>query len=257
MEKIKLNYSHSGTVARITLAAEKGNILDSIMMNDLKKAFIEFAGKPEIKLLVFEGEGKHFSFGASVEEHKKEHAAEMLRSFHNLFYSIRDLAVPVVALVSGQCLGGGMEVALAANFIFADQSARFGQPEVVLGVFPPPASVILPEKIGLARAEELLLTGKSVTAAEAHQMGLVNKVFESKEAMNIGLEEFIRDFIAPRSASSLRFAVKASRAKFNHVLGNFLAHLEDMYVNELMETNDACEGINAFLEKRAPVWKNR
>lgn len=256
MEKIKLHFTNRETVARVMLSSEKGNILDHVMMKDLHDALAQFTLMPDLKLIVIEGEGKHFSFGASVEEHKKDQAAEMLRSFHQLFYSVRDLAVPVTALVSGQCLGGGMELALICNFIFADKTARFGQPEIVLGVFPPPASLILPEKIGLAQAEDLLLTGRTIDAAEAFRIGLVNKVYEDKTTMQAGLETFINEYIEPRSASSLRFAVKAARVKFNHLLSNFLPQLEDMYVNGLMETRDANEGINAFLQKRSPVWEN-
>lgn len=257
MEKIKLAFTDNETVARIQLASEKGNILDHVMMKDLHDVFAKFTLMPSLKLMVFEGEGKHFSFGASVEEHKKEMAAEMLRSFHQLFYSLRDLSIPAIALVSGQCLGGGMELAIMCDLIFADKTAKFGQPEVVLGVFPPPASIILPEKIGLAKAEDLLLTGRTVDAIEAQQLGLVQRVFDDKSAMEAGLQEFIKNFILPRSASSLRYAVKAARVKFNHVLTNFLPHLEDLYVNSLMETQDANEGINAFLQKRVPVWEHR
>ena len=256
MEKIKINYIHDSTVAQIIFDDGKGNVLDSVMMDELQQLLNSFKQKKEIKLITLEGAGKHFSFGASVEEHRKDSAATMLRSFHQLFFTLRDLYIPTLAKISGQCLGGGMEVAIMCNFLFADKTAKMGQPEMVLGVFPPPASVILPEKIGLARAEELLLTGKSISADEAKTMGLVNEVFEDKAALEAGVETFIRQMILPKSASSLRYGVKASRAKLNHLLGNFLPMLEQLYVNELMNTNDANEGINSFLEKRKPVWEN-
>ena len=140
--------------------------------------------------------------------------------------------------------------------MFADRTAKFGQPEIVLGVFPPPASIILPEKIGLASAEEFLLTGRSIDADEAKSIGLINHLSEDKLSLNSWVEEWISGNIAPKSASSLRFAVKAVRAKFNHVLSNFLPQLESLYVTQLMETHDANEGINSFLEKRKPVWEN-
>lgn len=256
MEKIKVSYLNNNSVAQIILDDGKGNVLDHIMMEELQQLLSSFKEKKEIKLITFEGAGKHFSFGASVEEHQKDMAAAMLRSFHQLFYTLRDLAIPTLAKISGQCLGGGLELALMCNFMFADKSARLGQPEIVLGVFPPPASVILPEKIGLARAEELLLTGKAITADEAKVFGLLNEVFDDKSKLDDGVVSFIEKYIVPRSASSLRFGVKASRAKFNHVLGNFLPMLEQMYVNGLMNTRDANEGITSFLEKRKPVWQD-
>lgn len=256
MKKINTTYSSENSIVTISLDDGKGNILDRSMMDELQYIFDALTKKEELKLIVFEGTGKHFSFGASVEEHKKEYAATMLRIFHQLFYSLRDLSIPTLAKVSGQCLGGGMELALMCNFIFADKSAKFGQPESVLGVFPPPASILLPEKIGYARAEELLLTGRTINAEEAKTMGLVNAIFDDKELLDSGVNNWIENNILPKSASSLRYSVKATRIKLNHLITSFLPQLENMYVNQLMETHDANEGIQSFLDKRKPVWTN-
>ncbi|UCH66761.1 MAG: enoyl-CoA hydratase/isomerase family protein [Ignavibacterium sp.] len=256
MQKLKLEYTHNNSVACIILDDGKGNVLDSIMMGELKNLLNSFRNNNDIKLITFEGAGKHFSFGASVEEHTKANAPAMLKSFHQIFYAITDLAIPTLAKVSGQCLGGGLELALVCNFLFADQSATLGQPEIILGVFPPPASVILPLKIGNAKAEDILLTGRSITAEEGKAIGLINEVFESMEAMETELYKWISESILPKSASSLRYAVRASRVKFNHILRKMLPDVEAMYINELMETEDANEGINSFLEKRKPGWKN-
>ncbi len=256
MTKINLTYTHNNSVAQIIFDDGKGNVLDSIMMAELQEILDTFKQNKDLKLITFEGAGKHFSFGASVEEHTKDAAATMLKSFHQLFYSLRDLAIPTLAKISGQCLGGGMEVAIMCNFLLADKTAKMGQPEIILGVFPPPASVILPEKIGVSRAEDIILTGRSLSADEAKTFGILNDVFEDKAALEIGVNTFIEQHILPKSASSLRFGVRASRAKFNHILTNFLQQLEQMYVNQLMNTNDANEGINSFLEKRKPEWKN-
>lgn len=256
MEKIRVEYTHNETVARITLDDGKGNILDHVMMEELQDLLESFAEKTNLKLITFEGEGKHFSFGASVEEHQKDMAATMLKAFHKLFFTIRDLSIPTLSKISGQCLGGGLELALICNFLFSDKSAKMGQPEIILGVFPPPASVLLPLKIGYARAEEILITGKTIDAEEARKIGLLNRVFESKAEMEEETNSWIEENIIPKSASSLRFSVKAARVKFNHILGNFLPQLEHMYVKQLMETKDANEGINSFLEKRKPVWEN-
>jgi len=257
MNKIKLNYLHNNSVAQITLCSPKGNVLDSNMMEELLIVFKEFKNNSDLKVITFEGEGYHFSFGASVEEHKKENAATMLKQFHSLFYAVIDMGIPSIAKISGQCLGGGLELALVCNILFADKTAKLGQPEIVLGVFPPPASLILPMKIGNARAEEFLITGKTITAVEGMQMGFVNDVFESKEELNSKVDDYIQKYFLPRSASSLRYAVKASRTMFNHILENKLKVLENIYTKELMETLDANEGINSFLEKRKPLWQNK
>ena len=142
------------------------------------------------------------------------------------------------------------------NFLFADKTVKLGQPEMVLGVFPPPASVILVEKIGLEKAEELILTGSVITAEQGKSIGLIIDVFNDKAELESGVNNFIEQHILTKSASSLRFGVKACRVKFNHILSNFLPMLETMYVTELMNTRDANEGINSFLEKRKPVWQN-
>ena len=257
MQKLKLEYTHNNSVARIILDDGKGNVLDSVMMGELNELLDSFKSNNDVKLITFEGAGKHFSFGASVEEHTKENAPKMLKEFHQLFYTIADLAIPTLAKISGQCLGGGLELALICNFLFADKTAKLGQPEILLGVFPPPASVILPLKIGNAKTEELILTGKSISADEGKAISLINEVFENKDEMEKGLHEWISNNILSKSASSLRFTVRASRTTFNHLLRKMLPAVEEMYLKELMETDDANEGINSFIEKRKPEWKNR
>lgn len=256
MEKIKVNKLFEGAVIQFILDDGKGNILDHEMMEQLQAGFDALKTNNEVKLILIEGAGKHFSFGASVEEHRKEFAAAMLHHFHQLFFTLRDLSIPAVAKISGQCLGGGLELALACDILFADKTAKLGQPEINLGVFPPPASILLPLKLGYARAEELLITGRSITAEEGRQLGLLNNVYEDKNEMDQKTLAWIEQYILPKSASSLRYAVKAARIKYNHILGNFLPQLENLYVNQLMNTHDANEGINSFLEKRKPTWTN-
>ncbi len=257
MQKIKTSYTNGNSIVTIILDDGKGNILDQIMMTELQNVLNDFAHNEDLKLIVIEGAGKHFSFGASVEEHKKDLAAMMLKSFHQLFYSIIDLSIPVLAKVSGQCLGGGLELALMCNFIFADKSAKFAQPETILGVFPPPASILLPEKIGYAKAEELIITGKTINAEEAKNIGLINEIFDDKNLLDAGINEWIEKNILPKSASSIRYSVKATRIKLNQLIKEFLPQLESIYINQLMETHDANEGILSFIEKRKPVWKNK
>ena len=256
MEKLRLEYSHEGAVANIILNDGKGNVLDNIMMLEILDLFDQFKQNKDIKLITFQGEGKHFSFGASVPEHTKEFAEMMIKTFHKIFLGIIDLGIPTLSKISGQCLGGGMELALVCNFMFADKTAVLAQPEIILGVFPPPASIMLPLKIGNARAEEILLTGRNIKTREGKRIGLLNKVFKNRDELNAGTEEWITKNIIPKSASSLRYAVKASRSTFNYIMSNKLPYLEQLYVGQLMETKDANEGINSFLEKRKPVWEN-
>lgn len=256
MQKIELIYKYSGQVAEIILNDGKGNVLDSIMMKELNLLFLEFKKKPDIKIITIEGSGKHFSFGASVAEHSKNQVVEMLDSFHNMFYNIVDLSIPTIAKISGQCLGGGLELALICNVLFADKTAKLAQPEIMLGVFPPPASILLPLKIGSARAEELLITGKTIDAASAEKLGLLNCVFEDKDTLNTETDKWIQEYILPKSASSLRYSVRAGRIVLNKTFKDNLKKLEEIFIKELMETHDANEGINSFMEKRKPQWKN-
>lgn len=209
-----------------------------------------------VKLIQFMGSGSHFSFGASVEEHTKEKAPRMLKQFHGLFKRLISLSVPSMALVSGQCLGGGLELALMCNFIMLDKTARLGQPEINLGVFAPPASLILPLKIGQTSADKILLSGQIMSPEQFSELGLVLEIFEDRDSMLKGAEKWIRINILKKSASSLRFAVRAARIEFNAVLNRRLDELAQIYENELMATADANEGLRAFLEKRTPKWQD-
>ncbi|MBI5058887.1 enoyl-CoA hydratase/isomerase family protein [candidate division KSB1 bacterium] len=256
-QKIRRESSYDGQVVTLTLDAPKANILDAELMCQLQLELDDLREHAELKLVQFTGAGDHFSFGASVAEHTREKAAAMLTQFHALFHALTELAVPTAALISGQCLGGAMELALMCNFMFIDRTARLGQPEIVLGVFPPPASLLLPLKIGQARADELILTGRSLTAEEVVSFGLATASCADRAALEAGVEAWAAKHILPKSATALRYAVRASRWRFNQAIKTELNRLQEYYVGELMATHDANEGIAAFLEKRPPVWQNR
>ena len=253
---IKCEGHFNNEVFKIVLNAPKANVLEAAMLGEISSALSGLEKDNNLKLVVFEGEGKHFSFGASVPEHTKENAAMMLKAFHGVFYQMVKLAVPTMAIVRGQCLGGGMELALFCNFIVADRTAAFGQPEIVLAVFPPPASVILPTKVGQAYADDLVLSGRSVDGIEAQRIGLVNLLADDGQDAWEAAVSWVQKHILPKSASSLRFANKAVRTEFFRRILEDLPRMESMYLKELMESHDANEGINAFLEKRKPEWKN-
>ncbi len=252
-KKIKLDSIHDGQVLNLTLNAPKGNVLDREMMTELIQAIKENGRTPSLKALVFQGEGDHFSFGASVPEHQKEFVAEMLATFHGLFRTLIAVSKPCIALVHGQCLGGGFELAMFCHWIFASEDAKFGQPEISLAVFPPVASLLLPHTIGQSAADDLVLSGRSLTALEAKQMGLVYSVSADPQAE---LDDFLAKHILPKSAVALQFAARASRYEMYQAFLKNIEALEKMYVQELIETVDANEGIKAFLEKRKPLWKN-
>jgi cyclohexa-1,5-dienecarbonyl-CoA hydratase len=226
------------------------------MLKDLREVLDEVSKEKQCKLLVFQGAGKHFSFGVSVEEHTVELAPKMLADFNGLILTLSDLAIPVCSLISGQCLGGGLEVAAFAHFMFADESARMGQPEINLSVFAPPASVMLPLKIGHGYADDILLTGRSINAHEARRMGLVYEVYADKETMEEKVNEWIERHIIPKSAIALKIATRIARKRFSDRLREDLKAFESVYLNELMKTYDAQEGLNSFMEGRKPVWKD-
>ena len=252
-KKIKLACTHENQILTITLNAPKGNVLDREMMTELLTAINEHGNAPSIKALVFQGAGEHFSFGASVPEHQKEFAPHMLATFHDLFRTLIAVNKPCFALVRGQCLGGGFELAMFCHWIFASENAKFGQPEINLAVFPPVASLVLPHLIGQAAADDLVLSGRSISAQEAQRLGLLHSVSADPQT---ALEEFLAQHILPKSAIALQFGARASRYAMHQAFLKNIEALEKMYVNELMATSDANEGIKAFMEKRKPVWKN-
>jgi cyclohexa-1,5-dienecarbonyl-CoA hydratase len=203
--------------------------------------------------VLIEGDGPHFSFGASVAEHRPGRIGEMLPAFHGLFAQMLRAAVPLLAAVRGQCLGGALELAAFCQRVFAAPDARLGQPEIQLGVFAPVASLILPERIGRGGAEDLCLSGRTLDADEALRIGLVDEIAADPAAAALA---YARRHLLPRSASSLRMAVRASRHGFASRLQRDLQELEHLYLDELMATHDAVEGIAAFVEKRPPVWSD-
>ncbi|HHS88754.1 MAG TPA: cyclohexa-1,5-dienecarbonyl-CoA hydratase [Rhodobacteraceae bacterium] len=248
-----INPERDGALLRLTLNRPKANIVDAAMIAALDKALVEHRGSGDLKAVLLSAEGPHFSFGASVEEHLPESCAAMLKSLHGLVRTLLEFPVPVLVAIHGQCLGGGLEVAMAGHHLFAHPDARLGQPEMMLGVVAPAASCLMPERIGQARAEDLLYSGRSVTGAEAFDMGLVDA--QSDDPATAALAYFDK-YLAPKSASSLRLAVTAARAPFCARIIARLDAVEALYLDDLMSTRDAVEGLNAFIAKRQPKWEN-
>lgn len=250
---VSVEHLEGGALWRVTLGGSKGNIIDAALMEALTAVFAEAGRPPALKALLLEGQGKHFSFGASVPEHLPGQVGDMLRRFHGLLLALLDSHVSVLAAVRGQCLGGGLELVMLCQRVFAAPDARLGQPEIVLGVFAPVASVMLPERVGRRHAEDLCLSGRTVAADEALAMGLVDELADDPaEAALV----YARQHLLPRSASSLRCAVRALRVGLRARFAAELPAVERLYLDELMATHDAVEGLHAFLEKRAPAWRD-
>jgi len=240
-------------VLRLQMARPKANIIDAAMIDALRTALEKHVTNSRLMAVVLDAEGPNFSFGASVEEHLPGQCAAMLKKLHGLITQMIEYPVPIIAAVHGQCLGGGLEVACASSLIIAAPRTMLGQPEISLAVFAPAASCLLPERIGQPQAEMLLLSGQRLDAETARQIGLVDEV--SDEPAEAALT-WINENIIGKSASSLRIAVAAARLDYIARIKEKLEAVEVKYLDELMKTNDAVEGLNAFLEKRKPVWEN-
>ncbi|MDF1717753.1 MAG: cyclohexa-1,5-dienecarbonyl-CoA hydratase [Antarcticimicrobium sp.] len=243
-----------GAMLRLRLNRPKANIVDAEMIAALDAAFVAHADDRDLCAVLVEAEGPHFSFGASVEEHMPGRFEAMLKALHALVRRMLGYPVPVLVAVQGQCLGGGLEVAMAGHMIFAAPDASLGQPEMMLGVFAPAASCLMPDRMGQARAEDLLYSGRSVKGEVALATGLVDALAGDPSAAALA---WIETHLKPKSASSLRLAVRAARADFVRRMTARLDEVEALYLNELMATGDAVEGLNAFLEKRPAQWGNR
>jgi len=250
---LKVWFEREGRLLRLRLDRPKANILDAALVGAIGNALVQHGTVAELRGILIDSTGGHFSFGASIEEHLPDRCAAMLAGFHRLILQIFASSVPVLTAIRGQCLGGGLELASAGHLLFAGQDAKFGQPEIQIGVFAPAASCLLPERIGLAAAEDLLLSGRSIGAEEAFRIGLVTELADDPEAA--ALNYFDRH-LAPKSAKSLRFATRAARYGTIERTSAKLAAIEAIYLTELMATQDATEGLSAFIEKRAARWKD-
>lgn len=256
------NYQHirfkiDDRVARVTFARPPVNIFNIAMMREINDALNQCSHRRELVAIVFDAAAdcRAFSAGVAVEEHVEETIFQMLDSFHAIFRNLEQLARPTIAVVDGAALGGGCELVAACDIAIASEGARFGQPEIKLGVFPPVAAVLLSQVIGEKRARELILTGELIEAAEAARLGLVNYVLPGNE-----LEQKTSELLSRfrnLSAAALELTKRAIDLGRGRSLDSALKEVENMYLNELMKTHDATEGINAFIEKRKPEWRDR
>ena len=240
-------------IARVVLDAPPLNILTQALLSDLRAILIEQAADPTLRVLVLSARGKHFSAGASVEEHLPGVVEAMIPEFMQTILALESFPAPVVVAVHGRCLGGAMELALAGDIVIAAEGALFGTPEIRLGVLPPAACVQLPRLAPAGLAAELIFTGRSIDAEAARAGGLVSRVV-STDALD-GEVTRLAESIAANSAAALRAAKKALRAGAGRTDPR-MAAVSRIYLDELMRTRDATEGLRSFTEKRQPEWSH-
>lgn len=250
---LKVWLERDGALLRLRLSRPKANIVDAAMIAALQAAFDAHRGDKGLLAVLLDAEGPHFSFGASVEEHVAERCAGMLKALHALIISMVEFPVPILTVVRGQCLGGGLEVALAGGPIYATPDAKLGQPEMALGVFAPAASCLLPYRVNLCDAEDLLYSGRSVSGEESLRMGLVQVLADDPESAALN---YFDQHLANKSAAALVCALTAARAPLRRDVKVRLHEVETLYLEQLMKTHDANEGLAAFLARRAPQWEH-
>ncbi|MBM4278138.1 MAG: hypothetical protein FJ130_09705 [Deltaproteobacteria bacterium] len=242
-------------VATLTLNRAPLNWLNLEMMEEFNAYIESLMQEKNLKLLVIQAAGKAFSVGVEVADHLGDLGPKMIATFHKMFRLMDQLKVPSIAVVNGAALGGGCELALYCDMVIATEKAKFGQPEIQVGVFPPIAALILPRIIGRKKAMELILSGDTISSQEALTLGLVNKVVPEAslgEEVNGFVEKFKK-----LSGIVLKLTKEAAIAGLNDDLDKGLRDIEKIYLDDLMKTEDATEGLKAFLEKRKPTWKNQ
>lgn len=254
MEYKNIVIEEKDMIGRITFNRPPLNILNIEMMKEINHALKEFQ-KKNLKVLIINAIGKAFSAGVDVSEHTKEKVNEMIQVFHEIFTNLAKIRAPTVALVNGAALGGGCEVATFCDMVIATEKSKFGQPEIKVGVLPPVAAAIFPKLIWSKKALELLITGETISAQEAKELGLVNQIFPV-ENFELEAGKFINEKLASNSAVVLQLTKRAFIEGATRNYAESIKKIEDIYLHELMNTADANEGLAAFLEKRQPIWKN-
>lgn len=255
MESGGVSLTLDGSVATITLYRPPVNALDRTGILGLEERIRETARRREVKLIAIAGRGGDFCVGLDVRELASAAAEDTVRAYHSLVRLLLTLEVPTVALVQGRALAAGAELALACDFVFAETTATFGFPEIRFGLFPAVASVVLERRLGRSKAADLILCGAAIGAEAAERRWLINALVNPGDLINA--LETIRERLEPFSASSLRLAKRAMALGVSGDLLSALSAVERFYLRDLLATDDAREGLAAFLEKRGPAWKNR
>lgn len=251
----EVSLTYEGSCALVTYSNPPLNALGREQLLALEEKIREAARRRDTKLIALASRGKDFSSGLDVGELAPPKSEPLIRAFHSLIRLLLTTDVPTVALVHGNALGGGAEIALACDFVFAETSATFGFPEIRLGLFPPVAAVLLERRVGRAKAADLILCGAAINAGAAEGRWLINALVNPGDLINA--LDLIRERIDPFSASSLRIAKRAMALGSSGDPLAALSVVERTFLKELLPSLDAQEGILAFLEKREPLWKGK
>ena len=240
-------------VARISLVNPPVNVIDIAMMEELASTLAEIEMRSDISILMFRGSAKCFSAGVDVAAHTPDKIEHMLRSFHALILGLVNSSKVSIAVVDGHCLGGGAELAMVCDLVYTSESAVWGFPEIKLGCYPPVAVTALAALVGQKQASDLILTGRTICGREAASIGLANRSINNDQ-LDAVVQETVERLIK-LSPSSLAITKKAIYAWDSIHFDKGLACAERIYLEELINTQDSQEGIEAFLQRREPVWK--
>ena len=241
-------------VATLTLNRPPLNVLNIEMMEEINTCFESLLKEKALKLLVIQAAGKAFSAGVDVGEHLGDLVYKMIDVFHRMFRLMDALRIPSISVVNGSALGGGCELAVYCDMVMATERAKFGQPEIQVGVFPPIAALAFPRMMGRKKALELILSGDVIGAQEALALGMINKIV-SEASLAEEVRRFVERF-KKLSGIVLKLTKEATLAGLNDDSEKGLQAIEKIYLERLMKTNDAIEGLKAFLDKRRPAWKD-
>jgi cyclohexa-1,5-dienecarbonyl-CoA hydratase len=253
-----IRWDASGPVAHLTLNRPRQNILNMLMLREMAAAIQSLSGRDDVRLILLDSAPEcagYFSAGVEALGYKSNMVFQMMDAFHGVFNAMVEVAKPVLAVVDGIASAGGCELAAFCDLVIASEEARFLQPEIKLGVFPPLGAAVYPRVIGPKRAMELLLTGNALTAQQALEMGLVNRVVPRAELAQT-VDKLVRH-IASQSGPVVSFMKQAVLQGMWKPFEEALRKSQDIYLNQLFELEDSQEGLRALVEKRQPVWKNK